>query len=88
MFDSPNMAHADPLRVSLQVGLYIFFYMLFLWLAAISGVALLLGLWAGSAFGVFVSAVFTNVLTLRIYEGRQLSDIGFHWRPASRWHRR
>jgi len=85
MFDSPNMAHADPLRVALQVGLYIFFYSLFLWLVVMSGLPLFLGLWAGSAFGVFVAAVFTNVLTLRIYEGRHLSDIGFHWRPASRW---
>jgi hypothetical protein len=32
-----------------------------------------------------MSAVFTNVLALRIYDGRQLSDIGFHWNPASRW---
>ena len=77
--------HGDPLRVGLQVGLYIFFFVLFLWLFALSGLASLIGLWAGSALGTFMSAVFTNVVTLRIYEGRQLSDIGFHWNPASKW---
>jgi membrane protease YdiL (CAAX protease family) len=75
--------HADPLRVSLQIGLYIFFYILFLSAFALSGLAVLLGLFAGAAFGVFVSAVATNILTLRIYEGRRLADIGFHWNRTS-----
>jgi len=76
-------AHADPLRVALQIGLYIFFYLLFLSLFALSGLAALLGMLAGSALGVFVSAVATNILTLRIYEGRSLADIGFHWNRTS-----
>jgi hypothetical protein len=75
--------HADPLRVSLQIGLYIFFYILFLSAFAFSPLAGLLGLFAGSAFGVFVAAVATNILTLRIYEGRKLADIGFHWNRTS-----
>jgi len=75
--------HADPVRVSLQIGLYIFFYVLFLTAFVISGLATLLGLFAGAAFGVFVSAVATNILTLRIYEGRKLADIGFHWNRTS-----
>jgi len=75
--------HADPLRVSLQLGLYIFFYVLFLALFAFSGMTFLLGMFAGSAAGVFVAGVATNVLTLRIYEGRKLADIGFHWNPTS-----
>lgn len=75
--------HADPLRVSLQIGLYIFFYVLFLTAFALSGLATLLGMFAGAAFGVFVSAVATNILTLRIYEGRKLADIGFHWNRTS-----
>jgi len=78
-------AHADPVRIALQVGLYIFFFTLCLWLIVLSGLGSLIGLWAGSALGTFMAAVFTNVLSLRIYEGRQLSDIGFHWTPASRW---
>lgn len=75
--------HADPLRVSLQLGLYIFFYILVLTGFAISGLATVLGLFAGSALGVFIAGVATNILTLRIYEGRKLADIGFHWNPTS-----
>jgi uncharacterized protein len=75
--------HIDPLRIALQVGLYIFFYILFLTFFAVSGMAYLLGMFAGSALGVFISAVATNILTLRIYEGRKLADIGFHWNPTS-----
>jgi membrane protease YdiL (CAAX protease family) len=78
-------SHVDPLRIGLQVGLYIFFVILCLWLFALAGLGTFIGLWAGSALGTFMSAVFTNVLALRIYEGRKLSDIGFHWNPASRW---
>ena len=78
-------AHFDPLRIGLQVGLYIFFFVLCLWLFALAGLGTFIGLWAGSALATFMSAVFTNVLALRIYEGRRLSDIGFHWNPASRW---
>ena len=75
--------YADPLRVSLQLGLYIFFYILILTFFAISGLATVLGLFAGSALGVFIAGVTTNILTLRIYEGRKLADIGFHWNPTS-----
>lgn len=76
-------ARVDPLRVGLQVGLYVFFYALFLAICVFSGIASLLGLFAGSALSVFISAVLTNIVTLRIYEGRSLIDIGFHWNPAS-----
>jgi uncharacterized protein len=77
------LARVDPLRVALQIGLYIFFYILFLTFFLISGVASLLGMFAGSAVGVFIAGVATNMLTLRIYEGRNLADIGFHWNPTS-----
>jgi membrane protease YdiL (CAAX protease family) len=76
-------ARADLLRVALQVGLYIFFFALFLWLFALSPVASLIGAWMASALGTCIAAVATNVVTLRIYEGRKLADIGFHWSPAS-----
>ena len=75
--------NVDPLRVALQIGLYIFFYVLFLIFFAISGFASVLGLFAGSALSVFIAGVATNILTLRIYEGRKLADIGFHWNPTS-----
>lgn len=76
-------SHVDPLRIALQVGLYVFFYILFLTSLALSGVLTLAGMFAGSALGVFIAAVATNILTLRIYEGRKLADIGFHWNPTS-----
>src|SRR5579872_3293318 len=60
-------AHADPLRVALQVGLYIFFFALFLWLFALSPVPTLIGTWMASALGTCIAAVATNVVTLRIY---------------------
>src|SRR5437868_3851908 len=78
-------ARVDPLRLALQVGLYIFFFILFLFLFIWSGLATLMGPWMGSAVCTFAAAILTNVLTLRIYEGRKLSDIGFHWTAASAW---
>lgn len=76
-------AHADPLRVALQVGLYIFFFVLFLWLFALSPLPGLIGTWMASALGTCIAAVATNVVNLRIYEARKLADIGFHWKAAS-----
>jgi membrane protease YdiL (CAAX protease family) len=76
-------ARIDPLRIALQVGLYIFFFVLAASLFVLSGLATVFGIWIGSALGTFVSAVITNVVTLRIYEGRKLADIGFHWNPLS-----
>src|SRR5579863_132362 len=76
-------ARVDPLRVGLQVGLYIFFYALFLGVFLFFGVASLFGLFAEAALCVFSAAILTNILTLRIYEGRSLADIGFHWNRAS-----
>ena len=76
-------AHADPLRIALQVGLYIFFFILTSWLFVLAGFGTVFGIWIGSALGTFVGAVVANVVTLRIYEGRRLADIGFHWNRAS-----
>lgn len=73
----------DPLRIALQVGLYLFFFVLFLGVVVISGIADLMGRLFGSAFSTFFAAVLTNIITLRIYEGRSLADIGFHWSAAS-----
>jgi membrane protease YdiL (CAAX protease family) len=73
----------DPLRIALQVGLYLFFFVLFLGVVVISGMAELMGRLAGSAFSTFFAAVLTNIITLRIYEGCSLADIGFHWNAAS-----
>lgn len=73
----------DPLRIALQVGLYIFFFVLFLGVVVLSGIAGLMGPLAGSSFSTFFAAVLTNIITLRIYEGCSLADIGFHWNAAS-----
>ena len=78
-------ARHDPVRIALQVGLYIFFFALFLWVFVFTSLDLLLGFLASSALGVFVAAVATNIILLRIYEGRKLADIGFHWNRASAW---
>jgi membrane protease YdiL (CAAX protease family) len=75
--------HVDPLRIALQVGLYIFFFVLFLGVVVLSGIAGVMGPLAGSACSTFFAAVLTNIITLRIYEGRSLADIGFHWNAAS-----
>ena len=73
----------DPLRIALQVGLYLFFFVLFLGVVVLSGIADLMGRLFGSAFSTFFAAVMTNIVTLRIYEGCSLADIGFHWSGAS-----
>jgi len=73
----------DPLRIALQVGLYLFFFVLFLGVVVLSGIADLMGRLFGSAFSTFFAAVMTNIVTLRIYEGCSLADIGFHWSAAS-----
>ena len=77
---TPN---ADPLRLALEVGLYVFFFLLFLWLFVLSGIAGLVGAWMASALGTCAAAVVANVLTLHIYEGRRLADVGCRWSSAS-----
>jgi membrane protease YdiL (CAAX protease family) len=77
---TPN---ADPLRLALEVGLYVFFFLLSLWLFVLSGIAALVGAWMASALGTCAAAVVANVLTLQIYEGRRLPDIGCRWSSAS-----
>ena len=78
-------ARVDPLRIALQVGLYVFFFIIFLGILASLGVGQWLGLFAGSVVATFVPAVLTNLLTLRIYEGRRLSDIGLLHNAAAAW---
>src|SRR2546425_7089939 len=80
-----TQARVDPLRVALQVGLYIFFFILFFGLFVLSGIAFFLGIVAAAVLSTFVPAVLTNILTLRIYEGRRLADVGLRWNSASLW---
>jgi membrane protease YdiL (CAAX protease family) len=75
-------ARRDPLRLALELLVYVFLYAataflfgpLFLWLGdyliAITTTGLL-------------SACFANWLTMRIFEARPLPDIGLYWNPAS-----
>ncbi len=74
----------DPLRLALQVALYVFLY------AAMAFAAGPLLYWAGEyliAITVtgLVAACFANWLSLRIYEGKPLWDIGLA--PARGWRR-
>jgi membrane protease YdiL (CAAX protease family) len=72
----------DPLRTVLQVLLYVFLY------AAAAFVLGPLLFWLGdylagiTATGL-LAACFANWLSMRIYEGRPLADIGMHWNDAS-----
>ena len=75
----------DPLRVILQVGIYIFFFILFLAIFVFTGIYTLTGLLAGAALSTFIPALATNVLTSRIYEGKHFSDIGMRWNRDSVW---
>ena len=72
----------DPLRLAIQVGIYIVLYF---------GTALVFGpllLWlggylAGNTAAVLLSAVSANWLALRIYEDRRLVELGLLWNRAS-----
>ena len=75
----------DPLRLILQVGIYIFFYILFLAIFVFTGIFAWTGLLAGAALSTFIPALATNVLTSRIYEGRKFADIGMRWNRNSAW---
>jgi len=75
----------DPLHVILQVGIYIFFFILFLALFVFTGIHAWTGLLAGAALSTFIPALATNVLTSRIYEGKHFLDIGMRWNRDSAW---
>jgi membrane protease YdiL (CAAX protease family) len=72
----------DPLRIALQVSLYVFFYVLALYIFAplLGWVG---GLLAGATLGVFVAALFSNLISLRIYEAQSLPAIGLKWNRRS-----
>jgi membrane protease YdiL (CAAX protease family) len=75
-------ARRDPLRLILQVLLYAFLFFATSWafgpLFAWVGDYL-----AGVTTTVLVAACFANWLSMRIFEGRGLADIGLAWNPAS-----
>jgi len=72
----------DPLRVALQVALYVFLYIATAWVCGP------LFLWVGdyllgiTATGL-VAACFANWLAMRIYEQRPLVAVGLGWNPDS-----
>jgi membrane protease YdiL (CAAX protease family) len=74
----------DPVRLSLQVGLYIFLYFatafvfgpLLVWIG---------GYLLGVTLAGLAGALLTNTLTLRIYEGIRLPDIGLRWGGTAAW---
>jgi hypothetical protein len=70
-------AGRDPLRIFLKVGLFVFFYVLFL--VATGFLVWSAGYLAGVTMSGFLAALFANLIALRIYEGRRLWEIGFQW---------
>ena len=75
-------AGRDPLRIFLQVGLYIFFFCLVVFLTTPFLV------WAGDylagvTLSVFVGALGANLVALRIYEGGRMWQIGLPWNGAA-----
>ena len=73
----------DLLRVAIQVIVYV---VLYFFTALVFGPLLLWlgGYLAGNTGAVLLSAIAANWLTLRIYEGRPIADLGLWWNPASR----
>lgn len=74
-------AGRDPLRIFLQVGLFIFFYLLFL--LATGFLVWGFGYLAGVTLSGFLSAFGANFVAMRIYEGGQMWHIGFPWNRAA-----
>jgi len=75
-------ARADPLRIALQVLLYVALY----YLALLSMVTITqwLGLYlVGETASMLFAAVFANGISLRIHHGLRLWDVGLWWRRAS-----
>ncbi len=75
----------DPLRIALQVGLFLLFYFL---TASLLGPLLL---WLGRDFvGILLTALIAaavaNSLCMRIYESRGLTDAGLNWNREARRH--
>ncbi|MBI2680781.1 MAG: CPBP family intramembrane metalloprotease [Candidatus Solibacter usitatus] len=74
-------AGRDPLRIFLQVGLFVFFYLLFL--LATGFLVWGVGYLAGVTLSGFLAALGANLVALRIYEGGRLTEIGFPWNRAA-----
>ena len=75
-------ARRDPLRLALQVLVYVFLYVATVWVfGPLFG---WLGDYlAGITMTGLVAACFANWLAMRIFEGRGLAEIGLWWNPAS-----
>jgi membrane protease YdiL (CAAX protease family) len=76
-------ARKDPLRIAIRLAVYVVLY--FATAALLFGPVLV---WAGGyLFGVtltgLLSALFANWLALRIYENRQIPDLGLWWSRAT-----
>jgi membrane protease YdiL (CAAX protease family) len=72
----------DPLRLAIQVTLYVVLWFVTAW--AFGPLLMWLGGYmVGNAGATLFSAIAANWLTLRIYEGRQIVDLGMWWNRAS-----
>lgn len=72
----------DPLRIAVSIIVYVFFYVLglFVFVPLLASIG---GLLAGATLGVFIAALFSNQLSLRIYEGQSLPALGLRWNRRS-----
>jgi hypothetical protein len=72
----------DPLRLALEVGIYVvlFYLMLFVSAGLLVSIA---GLLAGATMSTLLGAVFANWLALRIWTGRHILELGLWWNRAS-----
>jgi len=71
----------DPLRIAISVGVYVVLYIaaqiVLFWVLGMAGQL------AGVTLTVFLAAVFTNWLALRIYEDCPLAALGLWWNRVS-----
>jgi uncharacterized protein len=72
---------ADPLRLALEVGLYVF--LAFIGTILFGWVLSPLGLLADATLSVLFASLVANALAMRIYERRGLAAIGLLWDGAS-----
>jgi membrane protease YdiL (CAAX protease family) len=72
----------DPVQLALRVGLYVF--LAFIGMYVCAKVLQFFGPLVAITFSVFMASAAANALTMRIYEGLTLVDVGLNWNRAAR----
>lgn len=78
------MAAPDKFGLALRIGIFAFLEILAL--SLLFPVLSWTGPLLAAAFTPFIAATLTNAFSLRIFERRNIADIGLHWNSASRKH--